>query len=151
MGEGKKEPRKDESAITLHASCVAVKGRAALILGASGRGKSALALQLMAFGADLVADDRTLITREGDVLWATAPKALSGMIEARSVGLLNARPITTAKVHVIIDMDVMETDRLPLPHSRVIGGVSCECLHKVDSPYFPAAVLQYLREGRRDP
>jgi len=43
---------------TIHASCVAVDGKGLLITGASGSGKSALALQLMAFGAHLIADDR---------------------------------------------------------------------------------------------
>ena len=43
--------------VNLHASCIAVHGRGVLILGPSGAGKSSLALQLMALGADLVADD----------------------------------------------------------------------------------------------
>ena len=36
-----------------------------MITGASGAGKSALALQLIALGAELVADDRTELWREG--------------------------------------------------------------------------------------
>ena len=51
----------------VHASCVARDGRAVLIRGASGSGKSGLALQLMALGAGLVADDRTRLWREGDI------------------------------------------------------------------------------------
>ncbi len=64
-----------------HASCVAYGGRGVLILGASGRGKSALALRLMALGAVLVADDRTDLCREGDSVMARAPDAIKGMIE----------------------------------------------------------------------
>ncbi|MEM9638850.1 MAG: hypothetical protein AAGA94_14475, partial [Pseudomonadota bacterium] len=60
----------------LHASCVACQGRAVLILGRSGQGKSGLALQLMAYGADLVADDRTQVTVQDERLWATAAPEL---------------------------------------------------------------------------
>jgi len=46
-----------------HATTVAVAGRGLMIEGPSGSGKSALALELMAFGAELVADDRTRVAR----------------------------------------------------------------------------------------
>ena len=62
----------------LHASCVAIQGRAVLIIGASGRGKSGLALQLMAFGAKLVSDDRTEVVLEQGKLIARAPATIGG-------------------------------------------------------------------------
>ncbi len=136
---------------TLHATTVAVEGQAALIVGAAGQGKSTLALQMMALGAALVSDDRTHLTRDGDTLWASAPAPISGLIEARGVGLLNADVVARAQVVLVIDMDRLETDRLPTRHTRIVAGVSLPCLHKVDSNGFPAAVLQYLKAGRRDP
>ena len=54
---------RDPGTINLHASAVALDGRGALLLGASGAGKSGLALRLMALGARLVADDRVLLRR----------------------------------------------------------------------------------------
>ncbi|MCV3271583.1 HPr kinase/phosphorylase [Roseobacter sinensis] len=135
----------------LHASTVAHNGRAALIIGAAGQGKSSLALQLMAFGAELVADDRTQVTREGSALWASAPDAIAGLIEARGVGLLNADFAPRAELCLVIDMDHLENDRLPPVREHKIAGIALPCLHKVDSPGFPAAVLQYLKAGRRDP
>ena len=45
------------SSETLHASCVAIDGRAVLIEGRSGEGKSDLALRLIDRGAALVSDD----------------------------------------------------------------------------------------------
>lgn len=135
----------------LHASSVAVGERAALIIGASGQGKSTLALQLMAFGAVLVSDDQTQIHPREGALWVRAPTAIFGLIEARGVGLLEVTPCETARVHVIIDMDHTETRRLPELRSRVIAGCEIPCLHKVDSPAFPAAVLQYLKTERREP
>ncbi|MEF9600929.1 HPr kinase/phosphatase C-terminal domain-containing protein, partial [Paracoccus sp. PXZ] len=72
----------------LHASCIAHRGRGLLILGPSGAGKSTLALEMMAFGATLVADDRTILRREGGRIVADAPDSIRGRIEARGVGIL---------------------------------------------------------------
>ena len=68
----------------IHGSCVAVAGRGLLILGPSGAGKSALALQIMALGGQLVADDRVELTRQGDEVIARCPVALRGLIEAHA-------------------------------------------------------------------
>ena len=57
----------------VHASCVTVQGRGVLITGASGSGKSALALSLMALGADLVADDRVILSLDRGRVMASAP------------------------------------------------------------------------------
>ena len=64
----------DASSDILHATCVAFGANAVLILGAAGSGKSALALQLMALGCDLVSDDRTAVVAEGAKLIAAAPR-----------------------------------------------------------------------------
>jgi len=50
---------------TIHATCVALDGKAVLIQGASGRGKSALGLMLLGMGCVLVADDRVTIHADG--------------------------------------------------------------------------------------
>ena len=52
---------------TVHASTVALEGRAVLITGLSGSGKSDLALRLLDRVFGLVSDDRTII-RRGDVI-----------------------------------------------------------------------------------
>lgn len=151
MDRGQQEHAQAAEGITLHATTVVFESRAALIIGAAGQGKSTLALQLMAFGAQLVSDDRTQITRDANGLWASAPDTISGLIEARGIGLLQAEAIPRAKLCVVIDLDQLEHDRLPVIRDRVIVGVALPCLHKVDSAGFPAAVLQYLKGGRRDP
>lgn len=151
MEDGDAETSESPATATLHASCVAYHGRGVLILGASGRGKSALALQLMAYGAELIADDRTDINATEGVLHAASPPALTGLIEARGVGLLNAEHVQSAEVVLAVDLDTSETARLPVVHGMNVAGVLIPCLHKVDSAYFPAAILQYLKAGRRDP
>ncbi len=67
----------------LHATAVAWRGRAVLILGRSGSGKSALALQLMALGCTLVADDGVELAVQEGALVARPPEKIRGMIEAR--------------------------------------------------------------------
>ncbi|SFL20050.1 HPr kinase/phosphorylase [Shimia haliotis] len=132
----------------LHASCVALEGRAVLISGASGTGKSSLALQLMGFGARLVADDRTVVRLRGNRLWASAPDSIRGKIEARGVGILKATALREAEVVLAVDLDRKETDRLPHPlETRILGEPLPLCL-RVDAAHFAAAILQFLREGR---
>jgi HPr kinase/phosphorylase len=123
-------------------------GRGVLILGASGRGKSGLALALMALGADLVADDRVIVTSDDQGLVASAPAALHGMIEARGIGLLKARAVESAPLHLAVDLDQVETARLPENRSVALLDRALPLLHSVETPHFAAAVLQYLKEGR---
>lgn len=135
--------------LTLHASCVAWDGRAVLITGASGTGKSTLALQLMAHGCNLIADDATILQNDHGQLIASCPPALSGLIEARGTGLLNAQNLPRAPVTLCITLDQIETDRLPPWRTVTYLGVSFPILHKVETGHFAAAVLQYIRLGRR--
>ena len=132
----------------LHASCVAWQGRGALILGQSGAGKSALALQLMAFGADLVSDDRTELLAEADVLTARAPATIQGLIEARGVGLMRVPFVTQAEIALVIDLDQPEPNRLPPQREITLLGISSPLVLAVPQPHFPAAILCYLRGSR---
>lgn len=142
----------DEAPLVLHASCVAVDDRAVLILGASGRGKSGLALRLMSFGAKLVADDRTCLYLEngddGPRVLSDAPRVLRGLIEARGIGLLTAEPVGPVPVVLVVDLDQVEATRLPQRQYMTVLGQSLPLVHMVDSPAFPAAILQYLKGGR---
>ncbi len=136
------------SAQILHASCVAWQGRGALILGRSGAGKSALALQLMAYGADLVADDRTELHAEDDVLTARPPATIAGLIEARGVGLLRVPFVPQAEIALIVDLDQTETDRLPPERHLTLLGISRPLVLSVPQAHFPAAILCYLKALR---
>lgn len=132
----------------VHATCVAHKGRGLLISGASGSGKSTLGLQLIALGADLVADDRVrLIQTEGGIT-ADAPASIRGLIEARGVGLLNAPSFGPVPLHLLVDLDIAETDRLPPLHSRRLGAYTLPMVHNSTSTHFPSALLLYLAHGR---
>lgn len=129
----------------IHATCVVVGDKAVLIIGPSGSGKSSLALQLMAYGAELVADDRVELTLEAGEVWARKPKTLPAMIEARGVGLLNAKVTPARRIALVVDMAKTSEDRMPEAHSREILGHPLTCFDKVDAGHFPAAVLHYLK------
>jgi len=137
-----------DAPLCLHASTVALAARAIIILGASGAGKSALALQLMAFGAALVADDRTLLTARDGRLFATCPAPIRGRIEARGVGLLAAETCPEAEVALAVDLDRDETERLPHEQSIAWRGISVPLVLRVQSVHFAPALWQYLKAGR---
>ena len=134
----------------LHASCVAVEGRGLLILGPSGAGKSGLAIRLIALGAALVSDDRTLVTTEGGDLIASCPRpALQGLIEARGLGLLQAPVADGARLVLAVDLSRPEPDRLPPFRTVTILGMALSLVLHPQNDHFPDALMLYLRHGRR--
>ncbi|MFW8595801.1 HPr kinase/phosphorylase [Cribrihabitans neustonicus] len=137
--------------LCLHASCVALEGRALLITGASGSGKSSLALQLMAYGTALVADDRVVLEARDGQLFAHAPSATEGLIEARGVGLLRAPAQGPVLVTALVDLDDVEDTRLPVRQTTLILGVRLIRLRRAEGAHFAPALLQYLKCGALDP
>jgi len=132
----------------LHGSVVAdTPERAVLLRGPSGSGKSAIALQLLAYGCQLVADDLVVLNSDGPVLIAKAAGPLNG-IEARGVGILNASRLPQAQVTLVVDLGQIETARLPDQRSITICAVTLPLLHKCEGPHFPAAIFHYMRHGR---
>ncbi|NAZ37939.1 HPr kinase/phosphorylase [Rubellimicrobium sp. CFH 75288] len=137
--------------LVLHATTVAWGDRGLVLLGPSGSGKSAIALEMMAWGCRLVADDRTELRREGDRIIAAAPPGLPPLIEARGIGLLPAELQAEAEVAALLDLALEEETRLPPPRIRTILSVPVPCLHKPATERFSAALLQYLKAGRYRP
>jgi len=88
----------------LHASTVAIHGRAVLIEGLSGSGKSDLALRLIDRGAALVSDDYTLVKHKGDGLAAYAAPHISGKIEVRGLGIIEMPYVDEQPVHLVVTL-----------------------------------------------
>lgn len=112
------------SSETVHASTVSIGGRAVLIAGRPGSGKSDLALRLIDRGAILVSDDYTILTRSGDGLLASAPETIRGRIEVRGIGLIGMPFENAAPVALIVTLDDPVV-RMPEPdQSRTLAGIS---------------------------
>lgn len=96
----------------VHATAIACGPAAALIRGASGSGKSDLALRclaaaptpLMPFPALLVADDWVSLSRNGGVIEARAPESIRGKLEIRGLGILSVPHIICAPLALIVDL-----------------------------------------------
>lgn len=73
---------------SLHASAVAWPDGGVLLCGPSGSGKSSLAAHLIdAHQAELVADDRVVLTPHQGCLLAQAADPLQGLLELRGLGV----------------------------------------------------------------
>ena len=111
------------SSETVHMSAVAIDGRAVLIGGLSGKGKSDLALRLIDRGARLVSDDYTIVRRVGGRLVASAPATIAGRIEVRGVGILEFPHEEDVPIGLVVDLD-REAERLPeAGDTRILAGL----------------------------
>lgn len=113
-----------EDGVLLHGTAVAIAGRAALLRGPSGSGKSDLALRAAMLPAgtlaggpfDLVADDQVQVRREGDGLTVSPPPRIAGLIEVRGLGILTLPHTARARLTLLVDlMTTGRPERLPDP------------------------------------
>lgn len=107
----------------IHATAVAIGGRAVLLTGASGAGKSDLALRLIDRGAVLVADDQVELNARGGRLLASSPTTIAGQIEVRGVGIVAMPFDADVPVALVIDLD-SRPERLPEPGARTLAGIA---------------------------
>ncbi len=100
------------SSETVHASTVAIAGRAVLLTGPSGSGKSDLALRLLDRGFALVSDDQTIIRRDGDRLLASAPPQIAGKLEVRGIGIVDIDATQDVPLALVVEL-TSSVARLP--------------------------------------
>src|SRR3954464_14823369 len=100
------------SAETVHASTVATDGRAVVISGPSGSGKSDLALRLLDRGFALVSDDQTFLRVRDGRLIASAPPTIRGKLEVRGLGIVEVESIADVPVALVVEL-TSDMQRLP--------------------------------------
>jgi len=80
--------------VIIHGVFMEVMGAGVLITGASGVGKSELALELVNRGHRLIADDAPQFTRVApDIVLGTCPHGLEDFLEVRGIGIINVRAL----------------------------------------------------------
>lgn len=108
----------------VHGTAIALAGRAALIRGAAGSGKSDLALRCLAQPASdlisgqamLVADDQVLAGVRGGKLCLTCPATIEGLLEVRGLGIVAVPTQDEAELDLLVDLVAAEdVQRLPDP------------------------------------
>lgn len=88
----------------VYGTCIAIDGKAVLLRGPSGSGKSDLALRVIEGGGQLVADDQTVLVREADRLVASCPDTISGQLEVRGIGIIPVASVQRAPLNLVLDM-----------------------------------------------
>jgi serine kinase of HPr protein (carbohydrate metabolism regulator) len=84
------------------ATCIAINGRALMIEGTPGSGKSRL---LIDRGAVLVGDDGVSLEERSGRLYASPAPATAGLLELRNLGLLTFPTLSNVRVALVIRLD----------------------------------------------
>lgn len=126
-----------ESHELIHGTCVAFGPYAAVLRGASGSGKSDLALRFLALPADgghapsLVADDQIFVEARGEALLASVPQAIAGKLEVRGIGIIGLPYVAEAELVLAVDL-VAPQDVARMPpepwEQTMIAGRSLPCI-----------------------
>ncbi|MBY0272995.1 MAG: HPr kinase/phosphatase C-terminal domain-containing protein [Alphaproteobacteria bacterium] len=102
--------------LTLHGTAVEIQGKAVLLTGKPGMGKSSLALQLIDRGARLVADDQTCLILDKEEVYVSCPNALKGLLEVRGVGICPFPSQNKSPLSLVVEIcELDEVLRLPDP------------------------------------
>ena len=131
----------------MHATCVEYDGKAVLIIGDPGAGKSSLALGLISRGATLVADDAVDITRSEDNITVSAPASIQGQIEARGFGILEMAFSKSARLKFVVDMNKTEVRRLPEDKTITLMGLEIPLVFGGNNLHLADAVFCVLKLG----
>ncbi len=123
---------------TVHGTALMLEGCGVLIQGASGAGKSRLALALLDQAgchvvpareaateeqSALVGDDRLTFSTDDGALYASVPETIAGKLEMRGVGIVNLPWVARARLDLVVDIVPLEIiDRMPDAQGVTIQG-----------------------------
>ena len=90
--------------VNIHGTAVSIAGEGVLIIGASGSGKSDLALRLIDRGAILISDDRVIVVNVNDEPFLQTAPNIENLIEMRGIGIVTMPSVTGIKLRLVIDL-----------------------------------------------
>lgn len=102
---------------------------------------------MIGLGAELVADDQVRLTPRGDDLWMSAPEATRGLIESRGLGLLRCPACGPVPLRIVLDLDRVETKRLPDPGFISVLERDFPLIATPKQGHDAAALILLLRHG----
>ena len=111
-------------ATTVAATAIARQGHVVLLRGASGAGKSDLALRAVCQPLQLpgestpepfrlVSDDQTVLQVAGDAVLARAPGPLRDLLEVRGLGLVDVTAVMDLPLALVVDLTGAAIERMP--------------------------------------
>jgi HPr kinase/phosphorylase len=120
----------------LHATALVIGGQGVIIFGASGAGKTSLALELIReslrdnIEARLVSDDRVNLSLANGEIAASPPSELAGLVEVRGSGIHEINYVASASLHLAVELvDPQIAERIPpLEPQLVAHGVNLPTL-----------------------
>lgn len=131
----------DAAKTRINGTCVAIDGEGILFRGASGAGKSDLALRLIDAGARLVADDWAEASVRGGRVRLAAPDTIAGLIEVRGVGVIETTALADAPLALVVDLvGSSAVERMPASATADIAGVAVPSIRV--APFEASAVAK---------
>ena len=142
---------------TSHGTALQLNGKGILLRGASGSGKSSIALRLLDdcllnnTQGFLVADDRIFLEHKNNALYVSGPDNLCGLIEIRGLGVVTMNYRKVAKLDLVVDlMPVDIFERYPEQESQTtkVNGVELSRIHIAERNPDAAAIIRMFLHSR---
>ena len=112
-----------------HGTAIALGEWAVLLRGASGAGKSDLALRLIEAGAILVSDDQVALSRGPHFISVAPPPTIAGLLEVRGLGIIKQPFRADVPLGLIVDLvPPQEVPRMPDAETVGLLGFDIPCL-----------------------
>ena len=117
--------------LNIHTTCININNKGILLMGASGSGKSDLALRMIKHaGAILVSDDRTDIEIKNGKVYGKTPHTIAGLLEVRGIGIQKVPHVEEVEIKLVVELKktYQEIARLPQAEFYDFEGVKLPLL-----------------------